>query len=308
MSIPTASDLNQARRQRDGALTQARAARSEVKKALGDLVPAQKQANSGFKEWKGIHSVLTRKKLLGEKKGQRVRRGILALFLPEISKAYMLSWKRGPKAIKVINSVVGSLQGVKGDLDQTISKLQGINIPTGVTNVAALASIPSQVEQARNQALVVVDKATAMLSKCSQYKKDAVPFLKATLSLLQKVERLGTKRLDRLKDRKIKPIAKQERIKAYQKLVKKTARFQKKLGRAVSQINKFVQGCPADRRKLISARGEISAIMLPGMSPSPPAPTGSSNSAFGAAMSPREAVVAQLYAQSPHLHSSHYLG
>jgi len=309
MSTPSSSDLTRAKRQRDSALAQARDAKQMVRKALSDLVPARKQVNSGFKEWKSLHPLLTRKKLLGKNKGKSVRRALIALFLPEISKAYMACWKRAPKAVKVINNIVDELQTVDSDLGTAIAKLEAINIPSSTTNVAALAALPPQVEAARNQALTVVDKATAMLSKCSAYKKKSMPFLKATDRLLGKVQRLATARLGKLKSRKLVLFAKKKRIGGYKQLSKKTARFQKKLGRGIKQVNDFVNGCPKDRRKLISARGDISAIMLPGMSPAPAPPVaGGSPNRISGAMSPREAVVAQLYAQSPHLHDTHYLG
>ena len=309
MSTPTSSDLARARRQRDGALAQARDAKRMVGKALKDLRPARKEVNSGFKEWKTVHPYLTRKKLLGKKKGKRVRRGILALFLPEISKAYMACWKRAPKAVKVINNITDDLQTVDRDLSTVIAKLEAINIPASTSDVAALIALPPQVEGARNQALVVVDKATSMLSKCTAYKKQSMPFLKATDKLLSKVHRLASARLKKLKSRKLVLFAKKHRIGGYKKLAKKTARFQKKLGRAIKKVNSFVNGCPGDRRKLISARGDISAIMLPGMKPAPAPPVaGGSTNRIAGAMSPREAVVAQLYAQSPHLHDTHYLG
>jgi hypothetical protein len=265
MALPTTADLTRAKSQRDGALREAHGAQRMVKDALASLVPAQRQAESGWADMKKTHRVLTAKKLFG--KGRRPR-ALLSIFLPEISKAYMAAYKRAPNAIAVINEVVKGLHGVKRELDASVVALETINIPASPTDVASLSTVPGQVATAQAAAMEAIAKADQMLSHCDRYQKKSVPFIKATVHLLGKVHALTSRRLDRLKDRKLVIIAKEDRIKALQKVTSATARFQKKLSKAEDQISSFVKTCPSSRKQISNAGAKISAISMPGM-PSP---------------------------------------
>jgi hypothetical protein len=266
MALPTNNDLTQARRQRDSALSEAKSAQKMIKDALAQLGPAQKEAKKGWAQMKSTHKLLTAKRLFG--KGRR-RRALLALMLPEISKAYMLSYKRAPKAISVINGVTNRLRSTKKELDASVAALEAINIPssTSALSPAALQSIPGQVTTAKSRALATVDKADKLLAKCNTYQRKSIPFLKATSNLLKKTERLAKKRIKRLQDRKLVLIAKKSRVKGYKKIASKTGNFKRKIDKATTRINAFVQGCPGERQKLSSVGQKIQAISLPGGSP-----------------------------------------
>ncbi len=285
MSPPSNAELTNARRQRDSALADAMSAQKMVEDALAQLGPAQKQAKSGWADMKRANKMLTAKRLIG--KGRR-RRALVAIMVPEISKAYMLSYRRAPRAISVINSIVKGLRATKKELDGTVEALRAINIPTGATiNPVALASVPGQVDTAKAKAAAAVARADKLMANCSRYQKKSVPFLKATSTLLKKTQRLASKRIRRLKDRKLVLFAKKARIKGYKTIVRKTARFQAKIDGALTQIKAFIRNCPNERRKISMVGAKISSISLP---------TGSPNSLSYGAVAPlpqRAAAVAR---------------